>query len=332
MGNWSSLLKASGLTALALASACNADPPVRPLPAAPTGKKNAFDASTGSAGNKPGSGSGTPTSGTGSTTLPAANAGAGEPHLEEKAIDFPVLTLNGTGSTNCGQNLKTDTQIVSKLSQTELRVERARIHMDCYTKNFWEKLNPFGDEGCSQPTWDEKIFADARGATVYTRYTALDASGVKPVGWAIMASGITSNKGDQYRFDKPIPVFPMPAAIARYRELDQPQTFTTNVSGARIMQATLVVQKMGVSGDEISIRYTLTLNGADNHADYDKFPMPKQSDFVVNTKTLDIRRMVTKDWFTDKYCENSGEAYLSYELCRKQTAKKTEDFPTALCK
>lgn len=273
-----------------------------------------------SRGATPGAGNITPT--------PQTSA----PQGSDTFVDYPTLTFNGQGTTNCSQQLQTTTQIVSRLSKAELSIESVALHVDCYTSNIFAAA--FG-HACDDQEFNAQILSDARGATIYSRYTSDDAlrDRVSIPGWAIMAKSITSNKGALYRFDRPLPVFPLPAALARYRDLDQPQTFTALVSGAANAQVSMTVSKVGIQGDIIRLRFEMVVNGRPNEAAlYNQFPIPRSSEFDINTTALDVRGIRTDDLFVDgKGCSDGGSVSLTYQLCRKQSVQGSEDTRQPFC-
>jgi hypothetical protein len=333
------------LGTIALA-ACQDSPTMAPPPTASsratngTGSRGGTNTTTGSqmSGGTMGSGgttgvSGTTTGGLGTTTGAAATTGGDVPAQPLVEPEKPALTFNGTGFTKCeDQNLRTDTQVLSKLTNTELTIERLNVHVQCYESGFF--ASAFG-HACDDAEFNAQIMAGAKGVTTYNRFTNEDAkaTGGKVPIWAIMAKSVRNTRGEVYVFDKPIPVFPLPGAVSRYKELDQPQVFNANVSGPTNASVQMTVTKTGVEGDVVKLHFALVLNGnPSDPALYDKFPIPHEADFDVRTANVDLRGMHTLDLFVDdKGCENGGRVEIDYQLCRKQTSTNVEDTHMPYC-
>ncbi len=332
---------AVALLCWATAPACNSGPGIAAPPAAhASGSGSAPDGNSLSPGGR---GTSTSTGGTGGTGGNTGTSGgdtggtetsttAAVPDGPPPEIEYPTLTFNGQGVTNCSQALHTETQIVSKLSKIDLTVERAGVHVECYSSGAFASF--FG-HACDEAEFNQKIMADAAGVTTYNRYTSDDAKkdGGKNPSWAIMAKSVKSNKGEVYNFDKPLPVFPMPAAIARYKDLDQPAVFMANVTGPTTAAVKMTVTKLSVQGEIVRLRFEMTLNGSADPAIYDKFPIPHASEFDVNSAALDLRAIKTDDIFVDENgCQDGGTVKITYQLCRKQTSQKVEDTQLPFCR
>ncbi len=242
-------------------------------------------------------------------------------------IDYPLLTMRGNGTTKCDDSLATTTQVETQASATELRVNRAALDIQCYEGGF------LGIGACDQDEFNEKVRSEALGTTVYTRVTSEEAKAAKAAGvpiesFLVFAPRVATHKGLVYVFDKPVPIFPWPSSLTKFETLAKaPLTYTANFSGAGNGSISIQIEKVSVSGDIFTVRLTSTINGGTTRADYDKFPIPRQATYDVDTKNKDIRKMVSVDWFTDKKCPQAGAVDMTYRLCRKATRAKTEDFP-----
>lgn len=261
------------------------------------------------------------------TTSGDAPVDAGTAATEPAVIDYPLLTMRGNGSTKCDDSLATTTQVETQASATELRVTRAALEIQCYEGGF------LGIGACDQEEFNQKVRGEALGETVYSRATAEEAKAAKGAGVAIesflvFATRVVTHKGLVFVFDKPVPIFPWPSSLSKFETLAKgPLTYTASFSGAGTGTISIQVEKVSVSGDVFTVRLTSTINGGTNHVDYDKFPIPRQATYDVDTKNKDIRKMVSIDWFTDKRCPQDGAVDMTYRLCRKATSAKSEDFP-----
>lgn len=245
-------------------------------------------------------------------------------------IDYPVLMLKGRGTTQCDESLPSTTQIETKLSDTDMSLNRQDIYVECY-----KKTGPLGGlfgAKCDPGKFQADIKAKTLGITRFKRHSEDELEKLREAGQklpfiAIYAKSATTHTNVTYNFDKPIPVFPMPAPKARYAELaGGAMTFTANATGGKNFQVQVEMKKVGESGDIVKIQMTTTLVGVNDREVYGAFPMPKDATYHVDTKNRDIRAIDAVNWFEDENCEGSGQIVMTYQLCTKTKAGKTDTF------
>jgi hypothetical protein len=269
--------------------------------------------------------------GTGTATITGTGTGVDD---EEVGIDpalFPRLELAGTGKTKCKEDLATTTRIATEMTAAEMTVTRTDAHVACWRDNEWLDIL-LGVGGCDQAELDAKVRADVLGTSRYRRATkeerqAMRASGTTPPPYAVLAMGVTSHKGVAWQFDKPLPVFPWPAPLARYTDLDQgPQTFRATAVGPKTVTLAVKVEKVETTGTLVKLRFTTSINNDVDRNAFHDFPMPRTATYQIDTTTRDVRAIDSTDWFTDQACQGSGVVQMTYRLCKKTVNGQTQDF------
>lgn len=259
---------------------------------------------------------------------PLDSTGENGNNTELVALGFPVLGMTAKGTTFCKEALGTASSIETKLSEESLELKRVAVRVDCYKQS-----GPFGSGACNQTEFDQKINSESLGTTVFTRATKkqldqMKENGTKAPAYAIMATKAQTHKGLQYEFSSPLPIFPWPAAKARYEPIDGiEQEFSAEVTGEKNVSVKMTVKMIDSTSTTATLQFQLTINGSEERSLYDKFPIPRMAVYTINTETKDVRTIVSTDWFYDKECPVNGQASLTYKLCKKTKNNKTENFP-----
>jgi hypothetical protein len=247
---------------------------------------------------------------------------------ETAAIDFPLLGMRASGTTFCKEALPTNSTIETKLSDTKLDLKRVAVRVQCYKQS-----GPFGSGACNQGEFDQKINSESLGTTTFTRATkdelnAMKSDGKKAPSYAILATKVVNHRGQQYEFSRPLPVFPWPAALSRYEEIDgKEQKFSAEVTGEKNVSVEVAITMIDNTDSTATLEFVMTINGSEERSLYDKFPLPRRAVYTVSTEAKDIRQIETTDWFFDKECEHNGQVSLNYKLCSKTKSGKEETFP-----
>lgn len=247
---------------------------------------------------------------------------------EPAGIEFPVLGMRAKGKTFCKEELATDSTIETRLSDSNLELERIAVRVQCYKQS-----GPFGTGACKQNEFDQKINNESLGKTVFTRATkaelnAMKSEGTRPPSYAILATKAITHKGLEYEFSRPLPIFPWPAALSRYEEIDgKEQKFTAEVTGEKNVSVEVAIKMIDNTETTATLQFTTTINSSEERSLYDKFPIPRTALYTVHTGTKDVRQIETTDWFFDEECPHNGQVSLNYKLCSKTKSGKEETFP-----
>lgn len=246
---------------------------------------------------------------------------------EETPTEYPLLGFKAKGTTFCQESLPTASSVETKLSESTLEIKRVSVKVNCY-----QKSGPFGSGKCNQAEFDQRINSESLGTIVFTRATAEELSkmkkdGLKPPGYAILASKVVTHKGLEYNFSRPLPIFPWPAVKSRYAVIDnEEQVFTADVTGEKNVSISVAIKMIDSAEDTVTLQFTSTINGSEDRQLYDKFPIPRMAIYTINTETRDVRSFEATDWFHHKECPHNGQTSLSYKLCSKEKEKNKEAF------
>ncbi len=160
----------------------------------------------------------------------AASASGSDLATEVTESVYPTLGYSASGYTTYKMDKHLDMVSTSEchLSQSELSINTLTAHISCGNLNH-----------CEQDDVDARVQKHSIGTNTYVRTppdqskALVDAHGAKP-SYAIFANGLNPKNGYHFVFDHPIPVFPLPAALARYKALDAgPSVWTTSVTSDR---------------------------------------------------------------------------------------------------
>lgn len=258
-----------------------------------------------------------------STAKPLSSAN----ESETTPTEYPLLGFKAKGTTFCKESLPTESEVETKLSDAKLEIKRVSVKVNCY-----QQAGPFGSGKCNQAEFDQKINSESLGTIVFTRATPEDLSkmkkdGHKPPAYAILASKVVTHNGKEFKFSKPLPIFPWPAVKARYDVIeDEEQVFTADVTGEKNVSISVAIKMIDSTENTVTLQFISTINGSEERSLYDKFPVPRMAIYTINTDTRDVRSFDSTDWFYDKECPHNGQSSLSYKLCSKEKLKeKTQE-------
>lgn len=243
-------------------------------------------------------------------------------------IEYPNMDFLGNGITTCkGDSLPTKVQFFSKLHQDKLELNMYAASIKA-------------DKGKAEDKANQKINQNT-GITRFDRpskeeTSKLKSDGFKFASYAIFSKSVTKERqGQTYNFDKPLPVFPWPAPVSRYEELEKsgPQSWTASVTGADNFSVTVTLSVVSISGDEAKLKLQTEIHedqpGDPNHrARYEAFPIPREAVYTVNGTARDVRMIENVNWFKGDECKGRPEQItMTYKMCRKSTSSKDEQFP-----
>jgi hypothetical protein len=241
-----------------------------------------------------------------------------------KPIAYPELDLRGAGSLSC------DGERYDTVAGYRMKLSAEALNLDFYDGRVVNAGSRVESEANPQ-------IAQKLGPTIYKRpnkdaRATLIKGGFPWAPYVIYADSVVKQKdGVTFTFAKPLPIFPWPAKASRYDELASgPKSWSSLVTGGPdgSFNATLAVSLIGVNGDEVTMKFVLTIaEDMDRHV-YESFPVPKEAVYTLNSKTLDVRRVSVVNWYRgDAQCEGRPEDItMNYNLCVKTVNGKTETF------
>jgi hypothetical protein len=266
---------------------------------------------------------------------------------------YPQLGFNGKGYTTyeLKDRLAMTMSIETRLDDSALTIVTKTAKVECGDKS-----------GCKQKDVDSSVNANSIGANVYKRTTAselkqLKKDGFNTASYAIFAKSVRGKNGITYTFDKPIPVYPWPAAKSRYEALDDgPETWTTTATADRYIplrnyisledanrngeihersgnarkafSITMVVSKeAGSNSGDVKLSFNLTITEDKDRIAYKYFPIPKTSTFTIDTSKRDVRGANMINWSHGDKSKKAEESVLDYKLCTKTTPDDVKQFP-----
>ena len=270
---------------------------------------------------------------------------------EDETPVYPQLSFKGKGYTTyeLKDRLAMTMSIETRLDESELTIETKAARVECGDKN-----------GCKQKDVDASVAANSIGANVYQRSTPSELAQLKKDGfnaaiYAIFAKSVRGKNGITYTFDKPIPVYPWPAAKTRYDGLNGgSETWTTTATADRYIplrtyisledaarngenhersgnakkafSVTMVVSKTG-SGSDVVLTFNMTIGEDKDRMAYKYFPIPKTSTFTIDTNKRDVRGANMLNWSNGDKSKKGEESILDYKLCTKTTPDDVKQFP-----
>jgi hypothetical protein len=241
-----------------------------------------------------------------------------------KKIDYPKLDLHGAGSLSCNGK-RYDT-----IAKYRVDLDVSLVHLDFYEGRVVNAGSTVEDRA------NPKI-AQSLGLTTYKRPTKDERAALVSGGfiWApyvlFAKSALKSKQGHNFEISPPLPFFPLPAKPSRYDDLKSgSKSWTSQVTGGPEgpFTATVTVSLGGQVDDEVTLLFSMNITQDTDRRYYEAFPVPKEATYVVNTKTLDIRRITATNWYRgDSACDSRPEDIrINYELCQKTTGSKDERY------
>lgn len=267
-------------------------------------------------------------------------------------VDYPQLGFRGNGYTTykLKDKLAMKMDIETQLNDVQLSIETTSAKVECGDKS-----------GCKQDEVDAKVKATSIGANIYGRITKNEIKKLKGESYQLPSYAIFSNKvrgknGINFTFTKPIPVYPWPGSMSRYDDLNSsPGSWTTTVtadqyvpnssdltlqeaqdkgpslekSGKAIRQfdVTVTVSKVASSGENMTLKIETTIPADKKRALYEHFPLPRSSEYKINTESKQITEVLTTNWSNGDKSKEAEESVLTYKICTSKTKGETQDFP-----
>jgi hypothetical protein len=243
-------------------------------------------------------------------------------------IDYPAMDFLGRGVATCkGDNYPTTAQVATTVDDNKLDI-------NLYAASLQADKDKAEDEA-------NKKLRENTGITSYTRITAAErdafkAQGVKFGSYAIFAKSVVKQRqGQSFAFDKPLPVYPLPASAGPFETLrgEGVVSWSAHVTGSFTFDVTVTLQVLSVNGDNVMVKLQTNIAqdqpGAANHRSlYEVFPIPREATYTLNIRERDVRRMDQISWFNGQECDNKPEQVsMTYNLCKKTSQTKNEQFP-----
>lgn len=247
-----------------------------------------------------------------------------KPAVEEETeiaeVEYPELKFNGSGHTTYKNSDKfpMTSSIATQLETETLAITTVSTKIKC-------------DPKCEQDEVDRDVAAKL-GTTTYQRVPKQELNRLKNeeefryVSFAVFADEAQKPGGNPFQFETPLPVFPWPAVMSRYEDLeDGPQQWTSRVNGGQF-NATVTVSLEGKSGDQVTIKFALTIPEDRDHKLYGDFPMPKEAVYVIDTKTKDVLRINSTSAYHGNKSKRGEFSVVAFSLCSKTTGGETDTF------
>ena len=239
-------------------------------------------------------------------------------------IDYPVLTYFGIGDVSHeGRSLNMDIELATEIDDRKLQIESYRANVSCS-----------GINGCEQREVDQKS-RDLEGEDRYQRVSFDDR---KKLGddyedshYAIFADKVDTKKGRVFTFDKPLPVYPWPAAESRYEPLEKGRAeFETTVSASPPIgsvsqfEVRVRVKLESLSSSQAIIQIDTTIPSDNGHNLYGEFPIPRNTEYTID---IEERSIVEVDMTSNFKGEEGPErTQLRFRLCSSELESGTEEF------
>jgi len=266
--------------------------------------------------------------------------------------EYPQLAFNGRGYTTykLKDRLAMTMSIETRLDEKEFTTDTKTAKVECGKKS-----------GCKQKDVDASVSRNSIGANVYQRSTPAELRNLKKDGfnaasYAIFAKSVRGRNGIVYTFDKPIPIYPWPAAKSRYEALNNgSESWTTTATADRYIplrsnisleeaarngekheragnarktfSVTMVVSKQaGSSSSEIKLVFDMSISEDKSRMAYKHFPIPKTQTFTIDTTKRDVIAANMITWSNGDKSEKPEESVLDYKLCTKTTSEDVKQF------
>jgi hypothetical protein len=239
------------------------------------------------------------------------------------AFEYPHLFFNGDGQSTCdGKSYRQTASVNAQLTNPVLDLDMTAARMYC-KKECEKRANP-------------ELQKTAVGLTQYKRTTKyllnkLKKSGFPYYTFLIYADSVRKKDGTVFEFDKPLPVFPLPQPLNRYKDFES-QTYQANVtSGDKSFSVSIKVEKLRAQGNDLVLKMTNTIQDP-TWAIYEVFPIPYTAEYNLNLEEKDVRTIKSVNrWYGDKNCDKKQETTTqTYVLCKKIKSGRTESFQDCL--
>lgn len=270
---------------------------------------------------------------------------------EIAAIVYPQLAFKGNGYTTyqLKDRLTMRMDIETNLDDDALTIDTKTAKVECGSKS-----------GCNQKDVDESVNSKSIGVNTYQRSSRTELKNLKSDGFnaayfAIFAKSVRGKNGFNFTFEKPVPVYPWPAAISRYEELssgaiswsaivtaDRYVSLNPNISDSAVQGSgesfvksgnaikqfnlTVAVSMQAAEGDLIKLTFDITIPEDKERMIYKYFPLPKTTIYTIDTAKKDIKAVHMVNWSNGDKSKDPEESVLDYKLCSKTVSGEVKQF------
>lgn len=237
------------------------------------------------------------------------------------SINYPTMDLTGNGNVTCKG------KVYGVHGQYTNTIDKERVDLNFYQGSI-------SGAGKGQDKANRKI-QESLGQTIYTRITSEERAqylkdGMDIPPFAIFAKQAVKTKtGNTFIFSKPLPVFPLPAAPARYEKLKEgPQSWTAEVTGTYNFTVTMTVSLVSVDENVVILKFQTDIPQDTNRTLYEAWPLAREATFAMVTTALEVRSIKSVNWFNDSdSCGGPETLTIGFQLCKKTVAGNTTTLP-----
>ncbi len=236
-------------------------------------------------------------------------------------VNYPSMDLTGHGNTTC------DGDVYGVLGQYTNAIDAEKVDLNFYNGSI-------SGAGKGQDKANQKI-QEKLGQTIYSRISVDERAQYVKDGYdmqpfAIFAKqAIKTRAGHTFIFSKPLPVFPLPAAPARYEELKKgPKSWTAEVSGSFNFTVTMTMSFVSITEDIVILQFDTTIPQDTDRSLYELWPLAKSAKYAMNTKALEVLSITSINWYNDSdSCGGPETLTINFQLCKKTVGGVTKDYP-----
>lgn len=267
-------------------------------------------------------------------------------------VDYPQLGFRGNGYTTykLKDKMVMKVDLETLLDEDQLSVNTTSAKVECGDKN-----------GCEQDDVDKSVNATSLGANVYNRITKSEAKTLKNAdyslpAYAIFSKSVRGKNGISYTFSKPLPVYPWPGSKSRYEELGMsPESWTITATADRYVpttgdisiqkaqdvgdsleksgkvlrqfDVTVTVSRISGTGADVILKIETTIPADKNRVLYEHFPLPRSSEYKIDTESNRITEVLTTSWSNGDKSKEAEESVLTFKICTSKLKGETKEFP-----
>lgn len=271
--------------------------------------------------------------------------------VTDSIIEYPKFDFKGAGYTTyeLKDKLTMRMDIQTEMDEASLSVNTTAAKVECGKKS-----------GCDQKDVDKKVNSNSLGANLYARVSKNEIKDMKKEGkdipsYAIFAKSARSKQGINFVFSAPVPVYPWPGKASRYESLDAgPQSWTASVTAdvhipnhpdvdlkdaredgpdlersrraIKTFDVTVTFSKVTATDGEVRVKMDVTLPADNKRVLYEYFPMPKTTEYVIDTETQNIMQVHMTSWSNGDRSQDAEESVLTYKICARTTSRGTTEF------
>lgn len=266
-------------------------------------------------------------------------------------IVYPKLAFSGSGYTTyeLKDRLVMRMGIETNLDEDALTIDTKTAKVECGSKS-----------GCKQKDVDASVNSKSIGVNSYQRSSKnelkeLKAKDFNAAYFAIFAKSVRGKNGFTFTFDKPLPVYPWPAAKSRYEDLtsgtiswsarvtsDKYLPLNPDVSesivqkdGENFVRSGIAIKEFDVNvavsfqaaqDNLVTLTFELTISQDKKRMIYKYFPLPKTTTYTIDTDKKDIKAVHMVNWSNGDKSKDPEESVLDYKLCSKTIGGEVKQF------